>query len=71
VTNAGPFRFKDRRLFLATAFTQHHLTQHHLTQHHLTQHHIGLDASDSGLGSIDFGAVLLARLEERDYVIRG
>ena len=61
MTNAGPFRFKDRRLFLATAFTQHHLTQHH----------IGLDASDSGLGSIDFGAVLLARLEERDYVIRG
>ena len=56
VTNAGTFRFKDRLLFIANA---------------LKQHHIGLEESDSGLWSIYFGSVLLARLDERDYIIRG
>jgi transposase InsO family protein len=56
VTNAGTFRFKDRLLFIANA---------------LKQHHIGLEESDAGVWSIYLGAVLLARLDERDYVIRG
>lgn len=56
VTNAGTFRFKDRLLFIA---------------HALKQHHIGLEEIDSGRWSIYLGAVLLARLDERDYVIRG
>lgn len=56
VTNAGTFRFKDRLLFLANA---------------LKQHHIGLEEGDAGVWSIYLGPVLLARLDERDYVIRG
>ena len=56
VTNAGTFRFKDRLLFIANA---------------LKQHHIGLEESDAGVWSIYLGPVLLARLDERDYVIRG
>ena len=56
VTNAGTFRFKDRLLFIANA---------------LKQHHIGLEESDAGVWSIYIGPVLLARLDERDYVIRG
>ena len=56
VTNAGTFRFKDRLLFIANA---------------LKQHHIGLEESDAGVWSIYLGAVLLARLDERDYIIRG
>lgn len=56
VTNAGTFRFKDRLLFIANA---------------LKQHHIGLEESDAGVWSIYLGPVLLARVDERDYVIRG
>ena len=56
VTNAGTIRFRDRLLFLANA---------------LKQHHIGLEESDDGIWSIYLGAVLLARLDERDYIIRG
>jgi transposase InsO family protein len=56
VTNAGTFRFKDRLLFIANA---------------LKQHHIGLEESDDGIWSIYLGPVLLARLNERDYIIRG
>lgn len=56
VTNAGTFRLKHRLLFIANA---------------LKQHHIGLEEVDDGIWSIYFGRVLLARLDERDYVIRG
>ena len=56
VTNAGTFRFKHRLLFIANA---------------LKQHHIGLEEVDTGIWSIYFGPVLLARLDERDYLIRG
>jgi len=56
VTNAGTFRFKDRLLFIA---------------HALKQHHIALEEIDSGVWSIYLGAVLLARVDERDFVIRG
>lgn len=56
VTNAGTFRFKHKLLFIANA---------------LKQHHIGLEETDSGIWSIYLDTVLLARLDERDYVIRG
>lgn len=56
VPNAGTFRLKHRLLFIANA---------------LKQHHIGLEEVDDGIWSIYFGRVLLARLDERDYVIRG
>ena len=56
ITNAGTFRFKHRLLFIANA---------------LKQHHIGLEEIDNGIWSIYFGQVLLARLDERDFVIRG
>lgn len=56
ITNAGTFRFKHRLLFIANA---------------LKQHHIGLEEVDDGIWSIYFGRVLLARLDERDYIIRG
>lgn len=56
VTNAGTFRFKDRLLFIANA---------------LKQHDIGLEESDVGIWSLYLGPVLLARLDEHDYVIQG
>jgi hypothetical protein len=56
ITNAGTFRFKHRLLFIANA---------------LKQHHIGLEEIDDRIWSIYFGRVLLARLDERDYIIRG
>ena len=55
VTNAGTFRFKHRLLFIANA---------------LKQHHIGLEEVDDGIWSIYFNRVLLARLDERNYIIR-
>jgi len=55
VCNAGTFRFKSRLLFIANA---------------LKQHHIGLEEVDDGIWSIYFCRVLLARLDERDFVIR-
>ena len=56
MTNAGTFRFKDRLLFIANA---------------LKQHHIGLEETADGVWSIYLGSVLLARLDERDGIIRG
>ena len=55
VTNAGTFRFQHRLLFIANT---------------LKQHHIGLEEINDGIWSIYFNRVLLARLDERDYVIR-
>ncbi len=55
VTNAGTFRFKHRLLFIANA---------------LKQHHIGMEEIDDGIWSIYLNRVLLARLNERDYIIR-
>jgi transposase InsO family protein len=55
VGNAGTFRFKNRLLFIANA---------------LKQHHIGLEEVDDGVWSIHFCHVLLARLTERDFIIR-
>jgi transposase InsO family protein len=56
ITTAGTFRFQHRLLFLA---------------HSLTGHHIGLEETDDGIWSIYFNSALLAKLDERDYVIRG
>lgn len=55
ITNAGTFRLKNRLLFIANG---------------LKQHHIGLDETDDGVWSIYFRRVLLAMLDERDYIIR-
>ena len=56
ITTGGTFRFQHRLLFLA---------------HSLTAHHIGLEETDDGIWSIYFNTVLLAKLDERDYIIRG
>jgi len=56
ITNAGTFRFKKKLLFIANS---------------LKQHTIGLEEVDDGIWSIHFCRVLLGRLDERDYVIRG
>ena len=50
------FRFKDRLLFIANA---------------LKQHRIGLEETGDGVWSIYLSTVLLARLDERDHIIRG
>src|SRR5262245_46740997 len=55
VTNAGTIRFKHRLLFIATP---------------LKQHVVGLEAVDDGIWSLYFRDVLLARLDERYYILR-
>jgi putative transposase len=55
VTNAGTIRFKKRLLFLANS---------------LKQHVVGLEEVDDGVWSIYFCNILLARVDERDYVLR-
>jgi hypothetical protein len=55
VTNAGTFRLKHKLLFIANA---------------LKQHHIGLEETDDGIWSIYFGIVLLAKVDEREMIIR-
>ena len=35
------------------------------------QHHIGLEEVDDGIWAIYFNTVLLAKLDERDFIIRG
>lgn len=54
VTNAGTIRFKKRLLFIANS---------------LKQQVLGLDEVDDGIWSIYFCNVLLARVDERDYVL--
>ena len=55
VTNAGTFRLKHTLLFIA---------------HALKQHHLGLEETDDGIWSIYFGTVLLAKVDEREMIIR-
>ena len=55
VTHAGTFRLKHKLLFIANA---------------LKTHHIGLEEINDGIWSIYLGSVLLARVDERDFVIR-
>jgi transposase InsO family protein len=56
VTDAGTFRFQTRLLYIANA---------------LVNQHIGLEETDDGVWAIYFNTVLLATLDERDFVIRG
>ena len=56
ITTAGTFRFGDRLLFLARS---------------LTRLHVGLEETADGIWSIYFNNVLLAKFDERDYIIRG
>ena len=55
VTNAGTIRFKKRLLFIANS---------------LKQHVLGLEEVDDGVWSIYFCHILLARIDERDYILR-
>lgn len=55
VTNAGTFRLKHKLLFIANA---------------LKTHHIGLEETGDGVWSIYLGSVRLARVDERDFVLR-
>jgi transposase InsO family protein len=55
VTNAGTVRFKKRLVFIANS---------------LKQLPIGLEEVADGIWSIHFCAVLLGRIDERDYIIR-
>jgi transposase InsO family protein len=56
ITTGGTFRFQTRLIFIAQS---------------LTNHHIGMEETDDGIWSIFFNTVLLGKLDERDYVIRG
>jgi hypothetical protein len=55
ITSGGTVRFGRRLLFLATP---------------LEGDDVGLDEVVDGIWSIDFGNVLIARFDERKYVIR-
>jgi hypothetical protein len=55
VTNAATFRLKHKLLFIANA---------------LKQYHIDLEEPDDGIWSIYFGTVLLAKVDEREMIIR-
>ena len=56
ITTGGTFRFHRKVLYLANA---------------LTDQPIGLEETDDGLWAIYFNTVLIATLNERDYIIRG
>jgi putative transposase len=56
VTDAGTFRFQQRLLYIANG---------------LVDQFIGLEETGDGVWSIYFNAVLIATLDERDYIIRG
>ena len=56
VTTGGTFRLQHKLLYIANA---------------LVDQHIGLDETDEGTWSIYFNTVLLATVDERDYIIRG
>ena len=56
ITTGGTFRFQYRLLYLANA---------------MVDQHIGLEETDDGVWNIFFNTVLLATLDEKDYIIRG
>jgi putative transposase len=56
ITTGGTFRFHQRLLFIAQS---------------RTHHHIGLEETADGIWSIYCNTVRLAKLDERDYIIRG
>lgn len=56
VTTGGTFRFQHKLLYIANS---------------LVDHRIGLKETDDGIWSIYFNTVLIATLDELDYIIRG
>jgi transposase InsO family protein len=56
ITTGGTFRFHYKLLYIANS---------------LVNQYIGLEEVDDGLWSIYFNTVLIATLDERDYIIRG
>lgn len=56
VTTGGTFRLQHKLLYIANA---------------LVDQFIGLEETDDGVWSIYFNTVLIATLDERDYIIRG
>jgi hypothetical protein len=56
VTTGGTFRFQHWLLHIANA---------------LTDQLIGLEETDDGIWSIYLNTVLIATLDEREYIIRG
>jgi putative transposase len=56
VTTGGTFRMHHKLLYLANA---------------MVDQYIGLEETDDGRWSIYFNTILLATLDERDYIIRG
>jgi putative transposase len=56
ITTGGTFRFQRKLLYLANA---------------MVDQHIGLEEIDNGIWNIFFNTVLLATLDEKDYIIRG
>ena len=56
VTTGGTFRFHHKLLYIANS---------------LVGHRIGCEETDDGRWSIYFNTVLIATLDERDYIIRG
>ena len=56
VTTGGTFRLHYKLLYIANS---------------LVDQHIGLEETDDGVWSIYFNPVLIATLNERDYIIRG
>jgi hypothetical protein len=56
VTDAGTIRFQQRLVYLASA---------------LADQHVGLEETDDGVWTIHFNTVLIATLDERDYLVRG
>ena len=55
ITTGGTFRFGPKLIYVANA---------------LAHHHIGLDERDDGIWSVFFNTVLLAKLDERDLILR-
>jgi len=53
---AGTFRCQRRALYIANS---------------LVDQHIGLEETDDGVWSIYFNTLLLATLDEQDYIVRG
>jgi hypothetical protein len=56
ITTGRTFRFHYKLLYLANS---------------LVNQHIGMEETDDGVWSIYFNTVLIATLNERDYIIRG
>ena len=59
-----------QQLMLAAPFALSAQVLQEFIANALKQHHLGLEETDDGIWSIYFGTVLLAKVDERDMVIR-